>query len=70
MACDEKSRLIRDYSFALSDYERAGRLLHERSGVMSKEDYKEIGMFAEKGQRENVRVARVALDEHTASHGC
>ena len=69
MPCEEKIRLLRDYSFALSDFERANVLLHERTGVMSKEDYDGIRAFAEKS-KERVEEARAALDRHTAQHCC
>ena len=55
--CDEKARLLRGYSFALSDYERVSRLLDERTGVMSKADYDGIHSFAEKA-KELVEQAR------------
>jgi hypothetical protein len=69
ISCEEKIRLLRHYSFALSDYERVTTLLNERTGVMSKEDYDGIHMFAEKAG-ELVEQARAALDRHAAEHGC
>jgi|HubBroStandDraft_1064217.scaffolds.fasta_scaffold1742697_1 hypothetical protein len=69
MPCEEKIRLLRDYSFALSDYERVSKLLNERTGVMAKEDYDGIRVFAEKA-RELAEQARATLDRHTAQHCC
>lgn len=69
MPCEEKIRLLRDYSFALSDYERVSKLLNERTGVMAKEDYEGIRVFAAKAKK-LAEEARLALDRHTAEHGC
>jgi len=68
-ACEEKDRLARAYSFALSDYRRAVAVLEKRSGVMSKKDYESIQKFAGKA-REQVEYAQAALKKHTAEHGC
>jgi len=68
-ACEEKDRLARAYSFALSDYSRAVALLQKRSGVMSKQDYKDIHNFVERA-RGQIEHARAALEKHTAEHGC
>jgi hypothetical protein len=44
-------------------------LLQERSGVMSREEYEKLRLFAGK-TRELVERCRVALDEHASSHSC
>jgi hypothetical protein len=67
--CEEKTRLLRLYSFATADYSRAVLVLHERSGVMSKAEYQGIRDFAEK-TRELAEQARSSLDRHAAEHGC
>jgi hypothetical protein len=68
-ACEEKERLLRAYSFATSDYMRAVKVLHARSGTMSKPDYEEIHKYAEQ-MRELTEQARLALEKHAAEHGC
>jgi hypothetical protein len=68
-ACEEKDRLTRASSFAVSDYSRAVAVLQERTGVMSKEDYETINSFVEKA-RKQVDHARAALEKHTTEHGC
>jgi len=68
-ACEEKERLARAYSFALSDYNRAVTLLQKRSGVMSKLDYEDIHNFVERAGKQTEH-ARAALERHTAEHGC
>jgi hypothetical protein len=68
-SCEEKSRLARAWSFATQDYLRAVMVLHERLGVMPRQDYREIRTYAEK-TRLLAEQARAALDKHTAEHGC
>jgi hypothetical protein len=57
------------YSFATADYSRAVLVLHERSGVMTRQEYLDIRAFAEKA-RDLEGQARAALDRHAAEHGC
>jgi hypothetical protein len=68
-ACTEKSRLARVWSFAMQDYLRAVMVLHERLGVMPRQDYQEIRAYAEK-TRLLAEQTRAALEKHTAEHGC
>ena len=68
-ACGEKARLARAYSFAASDYLRSAMVLHERVGVMSKQEYEAIRAFAEKA-RLAAGEARMELENHIAGHGC
>ncbi|HWE49697.1 MAG TPA: hypothetical protein VG273_07915 [Bryobacteraceae bacterium] len=67
--CEEKARFLRAYSFSVSDYNRAVMLLQERSGVMSREEYEKLRTFVE-NTRELVENCRMALEAHTADHGC
>lgn len=68
-ACEEKTRLLRMYSFATSDYNRAVLVMHERVGVMSRRQYERIRAYAEK-TRLAAQGAHAALEKHTAEHGC
>jgi hypothetical protein len=68
-ACEEKSRLLRAYSFASADYGRALEVLNRRTGVLREEEYKTIRTFAEK-TRQLVEQARTALEKHISEHGC
>ncbi len=68
-ACEDKDRLVRAHSIALSDYSRTVALLQERTGVMSKQDYETINAFVEKA-RIQVEHARDALNKHSTEHGC
>jgi hypothetical protein len=68
-ACEEKDRLARAYSFALSEHSRAVAVLEKRSGVVSKQDYENIQKLVEKA-REQVEYVQAALKKHAAEHGC
>lgn len=68
-ACEEKERLLRIYSFAISDYSRAVQVLQRRLGTISKEEYQKLRTFTEK-TRELAEQTRLALERHCAEHGC
>lgn len=67
--CEEKSQLLRAYSFAASDYSRAVMVLNEHVGIMRKDEYEKLRRFSEKA-RQLTDDARQALERHTAEHGC
>ena len=67
--CAEKERLHRDYSVAVSDYQRAFAVMSERVGMLKKGEYENIRSYIEKA-REKSEDARLALDRHIAEHGC
>ena len=69
VACDEKTRLLRAYEFAVFEYNRVLASLHRQSGVSFKRDYDELRASAEKA-RQLAEQARVALATHTIEHGC
>jgi hypothetical protein len=62
-------RLRRARSLAVSAYARAAKLLRERSGVISKEDYEKILHYVERTQ-ELAEQVRADLDKHLLEHGC
>jgi hypothetical protein len=67
--CAEQSRLRKQYDIAAADYSRAVKVLAERSGVMSIDDYNRIRDFCETA-RVRSEAARAAMDRHIAQHGC
>jgi hypothetical protein len=68
-ACEEKSRLLRVYSFATSDYNRAVQVLQRRLGTISKEEYQKLRAFTERS-RELAEQTRLALERHSDEHDC
>lgn len=67
--CEEKENLVRAYSIAASDYARAVLVLRAYSGQMLKPDYQKTKHFAD-AARDVAENARLALERHTAEHGC
>jgi hypothetical protein len=68
-ACEEKSHLLRVYSFAAADHGRALEVLKRWTGVMPQAEYRTIRTYVEK-TRELAEHARLALERHIAEHGC
>jgi hypothetical protein len=69
VACEEKTRLLRVYEFAVFDYNRALTFLHRHSGISLKQDYDELQASGEKA-RQLAEQARAALAAHTIEHEC
>ncbi len=69
IACEEKTRLLRVYEFAVFDYNRALTFLHRHSGISIKREYEELQAAAEKA-RQLAEQARAALAAHTIEHEC
>ena len=67
--CPERIRLRNKYQVAVSDYSRAVKVLAERTGVMSLEDYDRVRDFCEKS-RVKYEEARAAMDWHINDHDC
>lgn len=68
-ACDVKAKLLRAYSFAAADYSRAVLVLNEHIGTLRKDQYEKLRQFSEDAWR-TTDEARIALERHTAEHGC
>ena len=69
ISCEEKARLIRLYSKAVSDYNRAVQVLYLRSDVVKKNDYLKYRGLSEMA-RKKAELVRKALNRHTADHRC
>lgn len=68
-ACLEKANLLNDYDTAAAEFSRTVRVLNQKMGVMSKEEYVRILRFSEQA-RIRSEQARLALERHVAEHGC
>ena len=68
-SCQEKTELVRAYSFAVADYSRAIGVLESNIGILRKAEYIEVRSAAEQ-YRQQAEAARRALDDHVAEHGC
>ena len=67
--CEEKDRLLREYTTATADYSRAVQVLQRRLGVLSKSEYERLREFSETA-RIRSESARQLLDRHVTQHGC
>jgi hypothetical protein len=69
VGCEEKTRLLRVYEFAVFDYNRALTLLHRHPAISFKQEYDQLQGSAEKA-RQLAEQARAALAAHTIEHEC
>ncbi len=66
--CEYKIRLLKAYSLAFADSDRATKVLSSFVGVLSGPEYKEIRVYVEES-RGMMDKARALLDTHLAEHG-
>jgi hypothetical protein len=67
--CDEKTRLAQQYEFATAQFSEAVKELSQRMGTSSKEEYARLDRVANE-LRVKSEQARLALEQHIASHRC
>jgi hypothetical protein len=69
VSCEEKNRLLREYEAATVAFSAAVQELRRRMGTSPREDYKRLERVSS-GARMKAEQARLALEQHVASHGC
>jgi hypothetical protein len=69
MSCEEKTRLLQEYEAATARFSAAVTELHKRTPVSPVAEYGRLKRAAEEA-RLNSERARLALEHHTAVHGC
>jgi ATP-dependent helicase YprA (DUF1998 family) len=67
--CDEKTRLAQQYELATSQFSEAVKKLSQKMGTSSKEEYARLDRVANES-RVKSEQARLALEQHIASHRC
>ena len=67
--CEEKVRLMSEYTTATSEFSRTLNTLYRDMGVLRKAEYDRIRGFIEKA-RTRSETARIALERHILQHGC
>jgi len=67
--CEEKSRLLREYNSATTDFSRAVQVLNTRLGVLSKDEYDKLKQFSDESRLRSEQ-ARLALERHVSTHKC
>ena len=68
MACEEKRRLIEEYTDAAAELSKALGELHLRTVSGEAEHGRLQRIVAERGVK--LEQARIAFEKHTSEHGC
>jgi hypothetical protein len=69
MPCEEKARLAKDYDAATSRFSEAVKELHRNMGTSPKEEYDRLARVSDQA-RMSSEQARLALEQHIATHRC
>jgi hypothetical protein len=69
MTCEEKIRLMKEYSSHALAFSHAVTELHRKVDAHAKEEFTHQQRVAD-GLRVKCEQARLALEQHTAEHGC
>jgi hypothetical protein len=69
MSCEEKTRLGIEYEAATSKFSDAVKELRRRMGTSPKDEYDRLERASNEA-RVRSEQARLALEQHVASHGC
>jgi len=67
--CDEIVRLLEQYATKANEFRRTVNLLNNTVIELSEDEYNDTRAFMEKDHSQ-CEAARLALDRHTADHGC
>lgn len=67
--CSKKTQLLADYQSATARFSLAVTDLNEKMGVSPKSEYDRLRMAADDARMKS-EEARLALERHTAEHGC
>jgi hypothetical protein len=69
MSCEEKNRLANEYESTTTKLSQAVGELRKGRGISSKEEYQRFDRAANEA-RVSSEHARLALEQHIATHGC
>jgi hypothetical protein len=69
MACEEKTRLVAEYKTATNKFAATVTDLQRKMGTSPKADYDRLQRVTDEA-RVKSEQARLALEQHVASHGC
>ena len=69
MSCEEKIRLTTEYSGSTLAFSRAVAELYQKVSTHTKEDFTRLQRVSN-DLRVKCEMARLALEQHTATHGC
>lgn len=68
-ACNEKARLLDEYTESVRLYEVAVRALSEARPQAILKDYLRMKEYSEQA-RKKTELARLVLEKHVSEHGC
>jgi hypothetical protein len=68
-SCEEKTRLVEEYSAAASAFSEAVKELRRKMGTSPKEEYKWLVQNSNEARVKSER-ARLALEQHISAHHC
>jgi hypothetical protein len=69
MVCEEKARLVDEYSTSTIAFTKAVQEMRRKIGTPSKEEYKRLEQNSSEA-RVKAEQARLALEQHIAAHHC
>lgn len=69
VSCEEKNRLALEYHTSTSKFSEAVRELHREMGTSPKEEYDRLERAANQARMKS-ELARLALEQHIATHKC
>jgi hypothetical protein len=69
VACEEKARLLAEYEAATVTFAASVTELHRKMGTSPKADYDRLQRVTDEA-RVKSEQARLALEQHVASHRC
>jgi hypothetical protein len=69
MSCEEKTRLLLEYSNATDAFSIAVQELRKKIGTSSREEHQRLERVTLEA-RVKSEQARLALEEHVVTHGC
>ena len=67
--CDEKAKLLKEYDRATAMFSKAVATLNAKMGTSPKAVYDGLRMAADEARMKSEH-ARLALERHSAEHGC
>jgi hypothetical protein len=69
MFCGEKTRLLAEYSVPTDAFSEAVQELRQKIGTSPREEYRRLEQITLEARLKSEQ-ARLALEQHIATHGC
>jgi hypothetical protein len=69
VSCEEKARMVRDYDNATLAFSNAVQEMHRKIGTSPRDEYQRLERISHEA-RVRSEQARLALEQHIATHRC